>query len=220
MDLFVTDYTKHDKLASVEFPQPWAQRLQGKILKVKLAERQLILASDLEAGSFCTLRDLLVRTFATDNNIFQGRLGGSGTCVIPHKGPQHMSAETRKMYDDLVECVLVFPARVRSEYPLILFSLPVFPRRRDNAQSTVRNPEDQKPQSSTEHRKPESGTKDVKPSETLTKYFVALICELLVALTHLRLDMLRNPMSPSAKSQSLSAERLQGISCLRDKPLV
>lgn len=103
LDMFVTDYSIHNKLASVAFPEPWAEGLKGMVLKVKLADRQFELAQDLEAGSFCTLRDLYMSTHTAENNLFQGRLGGEGTCVIPLKGPQHMSAEIRELYDNLVE---------------------------------------------------------------------------------------------------------------------
>lgn len=105
LDMFVTDYSVHDKLSLLASSEPWAEGLAGMVLKVKLSDRQFELAQDLEGGSFCILQGLYMNTHTADGNLFQGRLGGNETCVIPLKGPQHMSVEVREMYDNLVEYV-------------------------------------------------------------------------------------------------------------------
>lgn len=73
--LYVTDYTNNSEISSTRINEPWSHRLEGRIMKISLWDKQTETANIVEPGSFYRIERLRVKRSATTSMVL-GRLGG------------------------------------------------------------------------------------------------------------------------------------------------
>jgi hypothetical protein len=79
--IYVTDYTANPCLESFRPREPWAQGLNGYIVKIFLSEEQQNLTEAAVAGSFYCIRKLRLKHSPVDGYV-RGVLGGNERLIV------------------------------------------------------------------------------------------------------------------------------------------
>ncbi len=79
--IYVTDYTANQCLESLRPNKPWAQGLNGYIVKIFLSEEQQNVTEAAVAGSFYCIRKLRLKHSQVDGHV-RGVLGGNERLIV------------------------------------------------------------------------------------------------------------------------------------------